>query len=173
MHTADPEARVRHLEPFFLELGKAVYSCQVFESSLCTLHALLSRVQAEGDDAALAASWDFHSTQTLGRLLSLLRARIAVPTDLDAFLQQGVDFRNQIIHRFLNGDNTTRLLDAKGVLEVVAELSALKLEVKRRDKEITKLIDPLLAAFGTSTDRLKREVGEVFAAKNPPPSGPH
>ena len=34
------------LEPLMLDLGKAVYICQAFESSLCLLHAMMTHEEA-------------------------------------------------------------------------------------------------------------------------------
>ena len=45
----------------------------------------------------------------------------------------------------------TRLMDFKGRLEVQKELEALKLEVKRRDIEMNKLLDVFLPSTGFPT----------------------
>ena len=160
------------LGPVFLELGKAVYICQTFESSLCLLLAQMAHEGSEGEDGAFQAAWDFHSKKPLGRLLKSLAAQIEVPKDLEAYLSSGIDKRNEIVHTYLT-KNAKRLYDTKGRLEVEKELSELKLEVKRRDVVINKLIDVLFKKYGVSNESLKRDADKLWEYLNPKqPPGP-
>jgi len=161
------------LEPLLLELGKAVYICQAFESTLCLLHAMMSHEEAGGQEGAFTASWDFHSAKTLGQTIYALRKRIDIPGNLNDYLEEGIKCRNQIVHGFMM-KNIPRLMEFKGRLEVQKELEALKLEVKRRDIEMNKLLDVFFAKYGLSNKELKRQAGELYAAKNGPnTSGTH
>jgi hypothetical protein len=155
------------LEPLMLELGKAVYICQAFESTLCLLHAMMSHEDASGLDGAFTASWDFHSAKTLGQTINALRKRIDIPAKLSDYLEEGIKCRNQIVHGFMK-KNIARLMEFKGRLEVQKELEALKLEVKRRDITMNKLLDVFFAKYGLSNKELKRQAGELYAAKNNP-----
>ena len=157
------------LDPLMLELGKAVYICQAFESSLCLLHAMMTHEEEGGQEGAFAASWDFHSAKTLGQTINALRKRIDIPANLNDYLEEGVKCRNQIVHGFMT-KNMPRLMEFKGRLEVQKELEALKLEVKRRDIEMNKLLDVFFAKYGVSNKELKRQAGELYAAKNNPTS---
>ena len=161
-------------EPVFLELGKAVYICQCFESSLCFLLSLMAHESSASEGGAFQASWDFHSNKTLGGLLKSLRERIEVPAELDAFLGEGVDKRNEVVHGFLTR-NAERLADPKGRLEIEQELVVLKHEVKRRDVAVNKLLDALLKKYGTSNEQLKRNADRLWEHLNPetPSSGVH
>jgi hypothetical protein len=149
------------LAPVFLAFGKAVYICQCFESSLCLLLSLLAHESSDSEDGAFQASWDFHSKKTLGALLKSLRERIDVPEELDEFLGEGVDKRNEVIHGFLTR-NATRLADPKGRLEIEQELIAIKHEVKRRDVVVNRLLDSLLKKHGTSNEQLKRNADRLW-----------
>ena len=161
------------LEPLMLELGKAVYICQAFESSLCLLHALMTHEEVQGKEGAFMASWDFHSSKTLGQTLNALRKRIEIPAELDEYLEEGVKCRNRIVHGFCT-KNMPRLVEPKGRLEIIQELEELKQEVKRRDVVVNKFLDALFAKYGLSNEDLKRQAGELYAAKNNPSSGgPH
>ena len=164
------------LAPVYLEFGKAVYICQCFESSLCLLLSTMSHESAEGEDGAFQAAWDFHSKKTLGGLLHALRKQIEVPEELDQYLGVGVEKRNEVIHGFLT-KNVNRLADPKGRIEVEWELVALKLEVKRRDIVVNKLLDALLKKYGLSNDILKRNADRLWEHFNPdestPPSEQH
>ena len=153
------------IEPLMIELGKAVYICQAFESSLCLLHAMMTHEEAGGQEGAFTASWDFHSAKTLGQTINALRKRIDIPANLYDYLQEGVKCRNQIVHGFMT-KNMPRLMEFKGRLEVQKELEALKLEVKHRDIEINKVLDVFFAKYGLSNKELKRQAGELYAAKN-------
>lgn len=165
------------LTPVFIELGKAVYICQCFESSLCFLLSKMTHEDAQGEAGAFQAAWDFHSKKTLGKLLKTLRERIEVPKDLDEYLGVGVDKRNETVHGFLT-KNVARLYEPKGRLEVERELIQLKLEVKRRDIVVNKLIDALLKKYGLSNKLLKRNADRLWDYLNPgdssdPSSTPH
>lgn len=153
------------LEPLMLELGKAVYICQAFESSLCLLHAMMTHEEVGGQEGAFTASWDFHSAKTLGQTINVLRKRIDIPANLSDYLEEGVKCRNQIVHGFMT-KNMPRLMEFKGRFEVQKELEALKLEVKRRDIEMNKWLDVFFAKYGLSNKELKRQAGELYAAKN-------
>jgi hypothetical protein len=159
------------LEPLFLELGKAVSICQALEESLCFLHAQMTHDETQGDKGAFEAAWDFHSSKTLGQTLVALRKRIEIPTELDEYLEEGVKARNRIVHGFVTA-NMRRVVDPKSRLEVQAELESLKIEVKKRDIVVNKLLDALFAKHGFSNDDLKRAASEYYAARNSPPEGP-
>lgn len=154
------------IAPVILEFGKAVYICQCFESSLCLLLALMAHESANGEEGAFQAAWDFHSEKTLGNLLKSLRERIDVPENLDNFLGQGIDKRNQIIHGFLTR-NASRLADPKARLEIEQELVELKREVKRRDVVVNRLLDTLFEKYGTSNTMLKRNADRLWEHLNP------
>ena len=103
------------LAPVFLELGKAIYICQCFESSLCFLLSTMEHESANGEDGVFQAAWNFHSKNTLGRLLKSLREQIDVPEDLVENLRTGIDKRNEIVHGYLER-NAVRLYDPTGRL---------------------------------------------------------
>ena len=161
------------LEPLMFELGKAVYICQAFESSLCLLHAMMSYEEAGGEEGAFTASWDSHSAKTLGQTINALRKRIDIPENLNDYLEEGIKCRNQIVHGFMT-KNMPRLMEFKGRLEVQKELEVLKLEVKSRDIVMNKLLDAFFAKYGLSNNELKRQAGVLYATKNnPSTSGTH
>lgn len=155
------------LEPLMLELGKAVYICQAFESSLCLLHAMMTHEESGGEEGAFTASWDFHSAKTLGQTVNALRKRIEIPADLSDYIEDGIKCRNQIVHGFLT-KNMPRLMEIQGRLEVQKELEALKSEVKARDVIMNKLLDVLFAKYGLSNAILKHQAGEMYMARNNP-----
>ena len=162
--TDSTDTMATDLEPLVLELGKAVYICQAFESSLCLLHAMMT-YEETGEEGAFTASWDFHSAKPLGQTINALRKRIDIPADLSDYLEDGIKCRNQIVHGFLT-KNMPRLLEFKGRLEVEKELEALKMEVKKRDIVMNKLLDTFFAKYGLSNEILKRHAGEMYMAKN-------
>lgn len=153
------------LEPLLLELGKAVYVCQTFESSLYFLHALMTLEETKEKEGALTAAWDFYSTKTLGQTINALRKRIEIPADIDNFLEEGIKFRNQIVHSFMT-NNALKLLEPKGRLEAKMELEALKMEVKHRDIVVNKFLDALFAKYGISNESLKRQAGALYVGEN-------
>lgn len=165
------------LDPLFLELGKAIYICQAFESSLCFLLALLTDQRVPSDGEAFSASWDFHSKETLGRMLKHLRGEIDLAAEIDAYLEEGIDKRNTIVHGFLSR-NAMRLADPKGCLEVERELQDLKQEVRHCHVVVKKIIDGVLSKYGLSSDLLKEHANRYwdwvnFQANGRTSSGKH
>ena len=152
-------------KPLLLEFAKAVYICQCFESSLCFLLSLMAQ-EKNAEPGVFQASWDFHSKKTLGQLVHRLREQIEIPEKLDEYLGAGVEKRNQIIHGYLT-KNSLRLAHPKERLEMEAELLQMKLEIKRRDIVVNKLIDALLAKYGTSNEALKRGADRYWEHLNP------
>ena len=153
------------MELIFLELGKALFICQALESSLCLLHAQMSHEESAGEPGSFEASWDFHSSKTLGQLVNALRKRIDVPGDLSVFLETGIGIRNAIVHGYTS-KNIGRLMDPTGRMEVGAELADMKLEVKKRDVVINKLLDAFFAKYGFSNDDLKRNADVLWERLN-------
>ena len=158
------------LQPLLLELGKALFICQNLEESLCLLHSQMSYEESGGEVEAFRASWDFHSSKPLGNALNQLRKRIEIPDDLSAFLDAGLKMRNLIVHGFMS-KNIQRILDPKGRLEVEKELEAMKMEIKKRDVVINKLLDAYFKKYGLSNDDLKKSAGVAYAALNTPKEG--
>ena len=153
------------LKPLMTAMGEAILICQAFEESLCFLHAQMSHEEAMGESGAFEASWDFHSSKTLGGLLTALRKRIDIPEELGDFLEKGVQTRNRIVHGFLT-QNMGRLITPQGQICVIEELNELKLEVKRRDVVANKLLDALFQKYGFSNEDLKKQASESYAALN-------
>lgn len=164
------DSMAANLEPLMLELGKALFICQSLEESLCLLHAQMTHDELDGEHGAFQASWDFHSSKTLGQTLNALRKRIKIPDDMNEYLEQGLKIRNSIVHGFVT-KNLARVMEPKGRIEVEAELSNLKVEVKKRDIEVNKLLDELFAKYGFTNEDLKRAAGELYEAKNNPKPG--
>lgn len=166
LHMAGSDTDIVELtKPVLLEFAKAVYICQCLESSLCFLLALVAHEKVP-EEGTFSASWDFHSKQTLGRLLHRLRDQIEIPSDLDDYLGGGVDKRNEIVHGYLT-KNAMRLADPKGRIDIEKELVELKREVKRRDIVVNKLIDALLVKYGLSNKILKENFGRYWEHLNP------
>lgn len=158
---------VDDFEPLLLELGKALYICQAFESTLIFLHALMTHEEAKGENGAFQASWDFHSTKTLGQTLNALRKRIDLPADLDRYLEEGIKCRNKIVHGFMT-NAVQQALNPNGRHEILSELNTLKTEVKNRDVITNKLVDALLSKYETSNEKLKSQAAHLYALKNSP-----
>ena len=139
------------------EFGATMYICQMFESSLCFLHALVSEDQNPG---SFNASWDFHSEKTLGALLHILKQRLPISADVDALLKEGIRLRNKIVHGYLVR-NVERLKQSKEHAGFLKELRQMKAAIKSSDTAVNELADTFLANYGLSNELLK-ENAEAF-----------
>lgn len=152
------------MAPIFLELGKALYTCQSLEVNLRSLNAQLSRDEADGEEVMFGSSLDFYSNETLGQLINTLRKRIDIPADLSDYLESGLKIRNEIVHDSITR-NTQRFTHSKGRREVESELAFMKTEVDKRNVLINKLLDAILAKDEFSAD-LKRNADQLWACIN-------
>jgi hypothetical protein len=119
------------MDPIFLELGKAVFTCQSLEVSLRLLNAKLSHDATEEQENLFGAALDLYSNETLGQSINALRKRIDIPADLSDYLEAGLKIRNEIVHDSIT-KNMERIACPKGRLEVEAELAVMKKEVHKR-----------------------------------------
>ena len=132
------------MAPIFLELGKALFTCQSLEGSLRSLNTQLSQDDVDEEEGTFGSSLDFFSNETLGQSINNLRKRIDIPADLSDYLESGLKIRNEIVHDSMT-KNITRFAHPKGRLEVESELAFMKLEVKKRNVLVNKLLDTLTA----------------------------
>ena len=119
------------MDPIFLELGKAVFTCQSLEVSLRSLNAKLSHDETDEQENLFGAALDLYSNETLGQSINTLRKRIDIPADLSDYLEAGLKIRNEIVHDSIT-KNMERIACPKGRLEVEAELAVMKHEVLKR-----------------------------------------
>lgn len=119
------------MDPIFLELGKAVFTCQSLEVSLRSLNAKLSHEETDEQENLFGAALDLYSNETLGQSINTLRKRIDIPADLSDYLEAGLKIRNEIVHDSIT-KNMERIACPKGRLEVEAELAVMKNEVNKR-----------------------------------------
>ena len=140
------------------EFGATMYICQMFESSLCFLHALVSEDQNPG---SFHASWDFHSEKTLGALIDRLKKRLPVSQEVAASLEKGLKLRNEIVHGFLTR-NLERLKQSKEHAGLISELHQMKMAIKSSDASVNKLADTFLSKYGLSNDLLKEHANALM-----------
>ena len=153
------------MAPVFLELGKALLICQSLEVSLRSLNAQLSHDEAEEGEETFGSSLEFYSNETLGQSINNLRKRIDIPEDLSDYLESGLKIRNEIVHDSMI-KNIQRFAHPQGRLEVESELAFMKLEVKKRNVLVNRLLDTLFAKDEYSTADLKRNADELWAFIN-------
>jgi hypothetical protein len=155
------------MAPIFLELGKVLFICQALEVNLRFLNAQLSDDEADENEGAFDASWDFYSNETLGQSINTLRKRIDIPEDLSDYLESGLKIRNEIVHDSIT-KNIQRLAHPQGRLEVESELAVMKHEVMKRIVVVNKLLNAHSAknAFSKANVDLKRDADELWAFIN-------
>jgi hypothetical protein len=141
-------------DPLALELGKSLIICQLFEGSLLMLLSLISEHKAPSEGTAFELVWDFGSKKPLGQLFDLLKKDMDLPQDFEAYLQKGIDLRNELVHRFIR-ENIRLLSNAQGKDDAIEKVKGMTKEIRKRDKALGKLIDALLKKYGLSQAALK------------------
>lgn len=148
------------MQPLFLELGKALFTCQAFEETLVFMLSLLAHDARTGEAGAFSSAFDLYSQKTLGHLLKALETKIELPDEVRESLATGWERRNAIVHRFIH-DNQLLLAQPKGRLQVEAALASYKAQVRMADKIANVLLDQLLKKYGTSVSELKRNADSL------------
>lgn len=149
------------LQPVLYELGVVTYLSQQFEINLLFLICLVSDRGSQSVAEAVTTAFGNHSEKTLGQLAGALRARLRIPEGFAAFLKEGVDARNRIIHGFVQR-NTERFWTKKGREELIDELREAQHIIGRRVEESSALLNLALSAFGKSLAELHKEAEYRF-----------
>lgn len=170
MNSQDTEIH-QELDSVMTEFGATVFVCQLFENSLCLMLALLSEEQFPSQGEVFSATWDFHSKNTLGRLVQELKNQVELPEDFESFLRRGVDMRNDIVHGFMPR-NMLRIWKQKERTEVVEELSRIRSQIRERDLIVVRLIDTLIAKHGLTTELLKERAAGLWEVVHKARCGP-
>ena len=159
------------LDPVFRELGAALYVCQAFEHSLCYLLALNAHNQRPNEPAVASASFDLHSTQTLGSLIKSLKKQLVIPQDFETKLTETLQLRNKLVHGYCT-KNASRFVAPKDRLEMIKDLKAITRTIRKNDLEVCRVIDRFLEKFGLSTEITKEWADETWRMLNfMPPDG--
>jgi undecaprenyl pyrophosphate synthase len=103
----------------------------------------------------------FGSRKPLGQLFQHLKKDIELPKDFEKYLQDGIDQRNELVHRFIR-ENIRLLSNESGRREAVEKIRAMAREVRKRDKVLGKLVDALLKKYGLSQAALKNLAGRLY-----------
>lgn len=161
-----PDAEFREAAaPVLLEFGTTVWHCQMFESNVCFLLALISEEKAAPDGKVFHASLDFYSRKTLGGLIRALQDLLDVPKDIEEFLWIGVETRNRIVHGYMT-NNTAPLFDPKGRLGMIEELQYLRGDIDVRDMAIEKIILAFLRKYGIKSPALRTAAERLWRSAN-------
>lgn len=94
----------------FLALGQTLYACQLFEATMLeVLAAAHELLDGSGDGTKVEASIETLSRKTLGQLLHDMRKRADIRADADDLLNEALEARNHVVHRFAEnlGDDLT------------------------------------------------------------------
>lgn len=158
------------LDPIFLELGKALYTCQGFEETLVFMLSVASHDERNTQVGAFVAAFDLYADKTLGQLLKALDSKVTLPLEVRDCLNLGWQRRNFIVHQFIH-DAGLALADPKGRMQVLAQLTSYKQEVRIADKVANALLDQLLEKHGTSVADMKRAADVLWEHLNPGDAG--
>ena len=88
-------------DKLFLALGQTLYLCQLLEDAVLEVHANAAELlTGSGDGQAFHQTLETLSKQTLGQLLGALRKKADIRQDIESTLNEGLEARNFIVHRF-------------------------------------------------------------------------
>ncbi len=153
----DPESKA--LSPVIYELGVATYLSQQFETSLLVLKGLVA--EREGSSASEVFQKTLEKKATLGQLLHVLRKRLTIPKDYDAFLKEGIDARNKVMHGFVFR-NAEKFRSAAGRAELIDELREIQHIIGKRLLEANEVLEAALKAYGTSLAHFRAAAESQF-----------
>lgn len=144
------------LRPVIYELGVVVYVAQQFETNLLFLICLAADRGGLSTKEAFVNAFGTQSEKTLGQLAKVLRTRLTIPGNYEAFLREGIDARNKIVHGFVLR-NTEKFWTVKGREELIDELREAQHIIAERLEAITEVLDVALKVFGKGLAEIRKE----------------
>lgn len=155
------------LNPVMLEFGATVYICQLLEESMCFLLALHECVGMQSFDSGriFERSYEDYSKQIMGRMIKDVQKKVPLSGSEIELISTGIKKRNVVIHGFMT-KNATRIITLEGRLEMIRELAQMREEIRSADMFLNKLIDKLLAVYGTSVNDFKEKADKYFNFAN-------
>ncbi len=154
------------LDPILLELGSSLYVCQGFEQTLVFLLAIVQMEEAGIAEGSFDSAKQTLSRDTLGRLLSKLRERVELPSDLEDEFNAALKARNWIAHHFVH-DTAPEMAHAEGRQDTLMKLAGLKRTVMRADKMANEVLDEYLSQFGPELGVLEASASRVWQDLHP------
>jgi hypothetical protein len=160
-------SQTQALRPVVYELGAAIYLCQQFETNLLFLVSILT-ANEEGvvtsksfKDELVALSEAKKTKKTLGQLAVVFKSKLSLPDNFEAYIRQGVEARNNIVHGFVMR-NTKKFLSSDGRTEIIDELREAQHVINERFVSLNEVLDRALQVFGGSLEQLRQEADFRF-----------
>ena len=160
----DPTA----LKPLMYHAGLALHSSQLFEYGIKLL--LLTRAQTGFGKMLLVDSIEIiedRTKRTLGQLLMLLQQHIVVSDEWAFALQDGLDARNEVVHRFFN-DRVEQIVDPGTRHEALMAIKALRKRVLTGNAAAQLMIDAMLMFRGCDPEEERNALIEEVRLLNAP-----
>jgi hypothetical protein len=142
------------ISPVIYELGKALYIAQQFEMNLLFLVSVLSAQDGKLNTKSFVAGLDTHAGRTLGNLARAFKSKLELPDGLEAFLHEGVEARNRVMHGFVM-HNTEKFQTRNGRAELIEELRDTQHILNERLKFAATALDRVLRTFGGSLEAVR------------------
>lgn len=149
--SADPEIK----KEVFAWFGGAAYAAQCFEVELCTLLLLVHRLKNSSATPQQLDDLDTKlSKRNLGTLLRELAKHLTIHPDFQALLDNYLDRRNYLMHRFFF-DHASDLLSPAGCQKMISELRDIHASLNEADQIAQVMSANIRKTLGMSQDQIQ------------------
>ena len=101
---------------------------------------------------------------TFGRLLTVARQRVDLPTETEALIRTALITRNRLIHRFF-GDHSEDFISAMGRRAMALELRDAVVLFRRADEASERISSQLFSNVGVSRAAVESELEAMTRAR--------
>lgn len=149
-------------EPYAF-FGLACYCAQVFENATLNL-AIVLRLPAVDlvSQQLFDELYESLSKKTLGPLLSAVKQEIDLSEEDRVFLEEAVELRNILIHRYFR-ERAEDFVSAAGREEMKRELQLIISKFKHADQLLEGIYIPLWEKYGVTEELVENELERVRA----------
>jgi RecB family exonuclease len=106
------------------------------------------------------ALFEEHDKKTLGQLLKRARTAVAIPTEVDALLEDALEKRNWLAHQYF-ADRSVPFTEKDGRSDMIRELQQLTILFKKADTATVSIYQPVLRQMGVTDEKLNSLMDEM------------
>ena len=142
--------------------GLAMYNANLVESCLINLAVALNLDQVKAiTQEVFEAAFGEMEAKTLGQLLRATRKFAAVPSNLEPILNEALDKRNFLAHRFFRA-NAEEIIHASGKRAMIEELSSMIELFMQADALLTPVYMSLWEKYGVTEEFIQSELERAY-----------
>ena len=166
------DANTEQIKEVYAQFGLAIYLAQVLEHGIGNALVYTSLIPSNIGNVRSATEWQekfdqflgTHFEKTLGRMISTLKAQVAIPNNLESLLSTALKTRNWLAHHYFR-DRSDEFMNEAGRMKMIVELEEAQALFSRTDQILGATIKPLREKHGFTDERFEQFFKEYCAER--------